>query len=820
MKITLKNFRCYDDRSFNFGDNGLVLLTGASGLGKSTIMMAIQFALFGTGTKVAKHGSLSCSVELEFDGIKIMRTKRPNRVVVNDIYEDDVGQDIINKKFGDTFDTTGYISQNALNSFILMSPQDKLVFFEKFAFKDVDLSQIKTRCKAYINDRHNILTGTISQLELATQFFNELIEPTPLSFPIKCKASQQDKAIKNENIKHKNCIISLKKIKNTISSSKEELGDLRVLMASIHANEENLFIINRKLSSISIDELNSLYKGEDKLKEYKSLLNTIVSLRDIKNLKKSLSDNVEKLNEMKDREIKEYNGNLKDINENLWKEYNKEEIKELINDTKKYLFDMEKVSNLEKEIKQVGIVIDIENLNDKKEKLEKYRIDLEEKKRVLNYLKIQQELYECPSCQKKLRFKNNNLYLENDISTIETEVDIDSLKNIINELQNKIRTLERIIPEEENKIQRKNEIETNINKILSKYEEIREIEELQEDIEYLKNYLSTQTMLENKKSILENALKEEKFSSSYLSFERTVLRQREELEELEKGLDDVNDNLSEEELRKIIEDQQQYKNNFFELKKQKNELEEEKKVCETKIKKLKSNYIEKYNEIKNEDELLNVIKENEEKIVELEEKKVLYEEILQKISEYNKYEEENKNYLSWKTKVEKLVLKEKEDREKYASSTLLRDKILEAESIAMYNIIQSVNTHAQLYLDSFFVENPILIRLLPFKETKKNTKPQINLEIDYKGMECDLNMLSGGELSRVILAFTLALGEMFNTPLLLLDECTSSLDQNLTTVVFNAIREHYNGKLVILIAHQVVTGIFDKTINLSNEEFY
>lgn len=820
MKITLKNFRCYDDRSFNFGDNGLVLLTGASGLGKSTIMMAIQFALFGTGTKVAKHGSLSCSVELEFDGIKIMRTKRPNRVVVNDIYEDDVGQDIINKKFGDTFDTTGYISQNALNSFILMSPQDKLVFFEKFAFKDVDLSQIKTRCKAYINDRHNILTGTISQLELATQFFNELIEPTPLSFPIKCKASQQDKAIKNENIKHKNCIISLKKIKNTIFSSKEELGDLRVLMASIHANEENLFIINRKLSSISIDELNSLYKGEDKLKEYKSLLNTIVSLRDIKNLKKSLSDNVEKLNEMKDREIKEYNGNLKDINENLWKEYNKEEIKELINDTKKYLFDMEKVSNLEKEMKQVGIVIDIENLNDKKEKLEKYRIDLEEKKRVLNYLKIQQELYECPSCQKKLRFKNNNLYLENDISTIETEVDIDSLKNIINELQNKIRTLERIIPEEENKIQRKNEIETNINKILSKYEEIREIEELQEDIEYLKNYLSTQTMLENKKSILENALKEEKFSSSYLSFERTVLRQREELEELEKGLDDVNDNLSEEELRKIIEDQQQYKNNFFELKKQKNELEEEKKVCETKIKKLKSNYIEKYNEIKNEDELLNVIKENEEKIVELEEKKVLYEEILQKISEYNKYEEENKNYLSWKTKVEKLVLKEKEDREKYASSTLLRDKILEAESIAMYNIIQSVNTHAQLYLDSFFVENPILIRLLPFKETKKNTKPQINLEIDYKGMECDLNMLSGGELSRVILAFTLALGEMFNTPLLLLDECTSSLDQNLTTVVFNAIREHYNGKLVILIAHQVVTGIFDKTINLSNEEFY
>ena len=73
-------------------------------------------------------------------------------------------------------------------------------------------------------------------------------------------------------------------------------------------------------------------------------------------------------------------------------------------------------------------------------------------------------------------------------------------------------------------------------------------------------------------------------------------------------------------------------------------------------------------------------------------------------------------------------------------------------------------------------------------------------------MEADLSMLSGGELSRVILAYTLALGEMFNTPLLLLDECTASLDQELTDTVFQGIKENFNGKLVLIIAHQVVTG--------------
>jgi len=104
--------------------------------------------------------------------------------------------------------------------------------------------------------------------------------------------------------------------------------------------------------------------------------------------------------------------------------------------------------------------------------------------------------------------------------------------------------------------------------------------------------------------------------------------------------------------------------------------------------------------------------------------------------------------------------------------------------------------------------------LKPFKTDKKGTKPCINLEIEYKGMECDLTMLSGGELSRVVLAYTLALAEIFNTPLLLLDECTASLDQDMTGIVFDGIRENFNGKLTLIIAHQVISGTFDKVVLL------
>ncbi len=157
-------------------------------------------------------------------------------------------------------------------------------------------------------------------------------------------------------------------------------------------------------------------------------------------------------------------------------------------------------------------------------------------------------------------------------------------------------------------------------------------------------------------------------------------------------------------------------------------------------------------------------------------------------------------------------------KQMYESAIILKEKITQAESIAMINIINSINTHAHQYLDLFFQDNPISVRLEAFKETKKGsvtqTKPQINIQIEYKGMECDLMSLSGGEVSRVILAFSLALGEMFNSPLIMLDESTSSLDQESTCIVMDGIKENFRDKLVLVIAHQVVEGAYDKIIKL------
>lgn len=804
MKIIFKNFRCYEDKTFNFLEKGLSLLSGNSGKGKSTILFGIYFALFGNGTKVITYGKKSCSVKLEFEDLKIERTKGPNRLVVNDIYEDDAGQTIINNIFGNTFNTTGYISQNSLNSFIRMRPVEKLEFLEKFAFKGINLKQIKERSKKIISQKNKILIETKAKLELTENIFNELEKPKKVKFPVKTTEKDIEKIIDQQNVKIKNREILLNKNKKKIIKFNQQLNYKKIFDNNTENIKENLKKEEDKVTEIKNQKI--IYIGDLQLKEKQNELKEYIENKKRVIIEKQLLKDEEELLHMKKNEDSDKKNKIHNIKETLWKEYSKEEVEETLCDYRKCLDDKKRIKKLKQKLKKFERV---ENYINKKNEfcnlLNINNNNLYENKKKIELIKLANKIHKCPKCQTKLYFNDNKLEISaEEINNLEDE---EKIVQLINKIISDNKNIISKIKECENNINNVTIINKDISEIENTYEDITIMNDIEEDIKYFQTYYNDNIQLETQKK----RIIKQQYSNSLLSFEKKINNCKEEINKLcNENLKDVN----EEELRVLINQEKNKKikidNNNIILEK----ISEYIKSLKDKLNKINNEYNEKYKLRLTDTEIVHKINNLEKKHIEIEKEKNKYICNIDKIEKWKLNKKELDNYEKWNNKFLIIKKKEKEDRDNYIACKIFKEKILQAESIAVTNIINTINTHAQLYLDLFFTEDSINVNLLCFKKTKKNTKPQINLQIDYKGMECDINMLSGGEVSRIILAFTLALAEMFNNPLIMLDECTSSLDADTSEIVFDAIKENFSNKLIIIIAHQVVKGNFDNTIEL------
>ena len=824
MKIHLINFLCYTDSTFDFGKEGLTLISGSSGAGKSSILKGIFFALFGEGNKVQHYGKTSCSVELEFEDsldrgetLKILRTKRPNHLVINDVYEDAAAQEIINKRFGVTFKTSGYIQQNNLSSFILMSPIDKLGFLEQFSFQDVDLGKIKGRCKRVISETHDELLSTRVQLDMSTKILSEIELGEEVIFPItsskggKLSEKNREIAIKNENVKYKNNMTKISRLITDKQIYQDKLVELKLLLTLFDSKKESISHIDSKLEKISRDELGISYIGDEAIELLWKKLQQIINQKELVQLELLYKDNMEKLRSMELVEMETYKKQLDILSENLWKEYDKSEIQTTLEDLKICLRDCENIKNLQSRIEKINITQDI--ITSEKDTLEKYKYELDK----LNKLAKQNKHYNCPECKAKLHLIDEQLILSD---VYVEDMSKDEIIDKIAENTEIISTLEKSIILNEQNLSLKLRLVQEIQSIKSQYEEIPEISSLNEDIIYLQEYRATQVINEKKCKEIQNYIDNKIFSNSYKNFQKETEKLYDKLQYLSSS-SIMETNYDEDELRNTIFEQKQHKTTLKNLYTTREELNKEKTLYLKTIQEKKQEFIEKFG-IQSEYNFDNIRDETETTLLKLTEKNnilesanIVYKNNIELIDKWQNWYNEKKKYDEWSEKCSKLKVKEKEDMNKYSAAMTLKNKILQAESIAIGNIIETINMHSREYLECFFPDYPISVQLQAFKENKKTAaKPCINIMIEYKGMECDINMLSGGELARVVLAYTLALSEIFNTPILLLDECTASLDQELTNVVFDGIRENFKGKLVLIIAHQIIMGTFDKIITL------
>lgn len=135
---------------------------------------------------------------------------------------------------------------------------------------------------------------------------------------------------------------------------------------------------------------------------------------------------------------------------------------------------------------------------------------------------------------------------------------------------------------------------------------------------------------------------------------------------------------------------------------------------------------------------------------------------------------------------------------------------------SLEGIIDEINFRATYWLD-ILLDGRIKAQLKTSRKLKSKDKEisAINLELSCDGQILEtLNEddLSGGQFSRLVLAFQLALSDMYNSPILMLDESLQGCDAATQEICIDAIKEISDRKLVLMIEHHTQDHFFDEVL--------
>jgi len=306
-KLILKNIRSYIDEEINFSE-GSLLLSGDIGAGKSTILYAIDFALFGTrrgemsGSELLRNGKNQGSVELHFelDGkeIIIKRTLHRGRnisqehgsITINsNSYEymptelkakilDMLGypQELIKKNIP-IFRYTVYTPQDQMKS-ILFDAENRLEALRKI-FNVDKYSRIRSNAFAFSKELRNYMKIQEEKIRYSSEKVSEK----------RSKQKQIEEIEKNLEESVRKIEFSESKIRKKveeIENIKREINSFNLLSNEKARKETELRIRSHRLERISKDL--QLIRDRTKssmisLEKYKDLKAPQIKYEEIKN---------------------------------------------------------------------------------------------------------------------------------------------------------------------------------------------------------------------------------------------------------------------------------------------------------------------------------------------------------------------------------------------------------------------------------------------------------------------------------------------------------------------------------------------------------
>jgi len=494
--LKLENIRSYTFQTIDFSD-GSTLLIGDIGSGKTTILLAVEFALFGlikgdvSGATLLRHGKRDGSVELHFElngkNITILRKLKRGK---DDSVSQDAGQiitdnsvfdgtpielksrilelfgypeELLNKNTSLIYRYTVYTPQEDMKRILFESKDERLDTLRKI-FNIDRYKRIRENALMYAKELRNskkIIEGKIQDLEqLKVALDNAILLKDKI---VKDLSVEQT----SNNLVKRSHISKLDEIKNY----EDRISKLNILKKDLE-----IAIINLKNKQLEFDKNNKdLGMIDYRIREYNNKLSELGSVdQDEDSIRASLNDAEDKLNKIKNaREIitKRLEDKGRDL-ENL-----------LVDDVATLNYKHSAITKkLEEKASKEQMLIELQDTFDRTViELNIVNVNKSNSLKIINQLK---DLSTCPTCLQTVDFSHKVKILDKEGAMIQSyERKFSELSVKKKEFEEKIRVLKSDIES-----LRRDEIELKELSIkLSNIDKQQEIKQtLQNEIEELK----------------------------------------------------------------------------------------------------------------------------------------------------------------------------------------------------------------------------------------------------------------------------------------------------------------------------------------------
>lgn len=806
--IKLKNIRSYDEEVINF-NTGSTLLYGDIGCGKTTILLAMEFAIFGisrgdlSGNLLLRHGEMQGYVEINFElekqNITIKRELKRNKDSISQsrcaIIIDDETQiltptelkeklfslfgyqkDLVSKNSSLIYKYTVYTPQEQLKQILYDDPKNRIELLRKI-FNIEKYKKIINNIEIYsksIRDRIKVDTGKIDDIP-----------------KIKQEISRLNNNITFTNKAKEDLLVEITKQKDNLSSQKKSIEELNKQIEKLNEIKNKNTLLNQKIQSLSKQKKEIELDDENNNEKLKNLKSNV---KDINIEEKDTNSITEEINILE----KEYNEKIIEQNNILNSKKNKihslqkhsEEILEIQTSLEKEFKIPQELENKQKTDTKEYVENKnkiIQDIDKNKETLFRIKTLISESKKIKDNVS---ELDNCPFCLQKVnnehkdRIVNDELEKQNNLSkkANNKEDELDKLNKDLELIQQSIKSIE------------------DLNMKISKYEQTNKLKSIQ--LSKLDKLIESQEILKKELEELESKIKE--FQSTDTIKNKLQIKKEELAKAIQSNkliLEQKNINEQINMVLKIITFNTQ---KIMEIEKEISNLNP---ILIENNKNLNENmhlYTNLEESKVNLDSLLNEIKQSEIKISN-------FDRDIINLGNNKKMFETN---LDEKNRIKEKILKMKEINNWLNKSFINIMTLMETKKLQNIQII--FNELFQRWFKTLLEDEQITVRV----------DENFNPIIEQNGYDTTIQNLSGGEKTSLALSYRLALTKVINSvinsiktnELIILDEPTDGFSSQQLDKMRDVLDE-INIKQTIIVSHESkIESFVDNQIYISKKE--